>query len=328
MTTQLDLIRDALFNESSITKIDLSRIYCQFTGAPIASLSPSVFLDIAESGKFDLSDASDRAEFVEQCFDRLMASSRPSPAWNYITVNTIDSMRTVNPLETLCYLWNRLTAPLDPNHLKNPRWKYARIIEHRVLAYNSFLMLARAGLLTESLTNRLIESLLRIDVFSNLAMVTWQGKPVPALDSTPESFEQWVASVESFSMDERDAGLRRMELGHTSPLNSSNSSSRKAYIAMFLEGRRSAPSDSDDTPAKPRKAVDPEKAKRRTAMANRVSDMLREITGATRTYSVPKTMAAPPPSINRVLAPKPSTPITFAAKLAMAKAARESQGES
>lgn len=329
MTYQVTItdVAEALYAESPRIKIDLTRIYCQLTGAPIATIGHDSFVDIATVGMFDLSDESDREDFANQCFERLMASCRPSPVWNFVTVNTLDSLRNLRPIETLAYLWNKLAAPIDPNHLKNPRWKYVDIIQHRILSYNAFDMLARAGLLTEELTARAIESLLRIDVFSNLAAVTWQGKLPPELDSTEESIAAWIESLYKFSLGERDAGLRRLELGSVTPANSGNAASRKAYVSMFVEGRRLVRDSQDDSP-KPRKASDPAKAKRRTMMANRVHDMLRELTGTARTYSVPKGAPTPKP-VASVIAPKQSsTPMTFAAKLAMAKAARESQGES
>lgn len=309
-------VSDALFAESSKIKIDLTRIYCQLTGAPIGYLSPDSFCDIAAMGLFDLDDSSDRQEFVDQCFQRVMASARPSPVWNFITPQSLESLRKLRPLETMCYLWNKLTAPIDPNHLKNPRWKYVDIIQHRVIAFDSFLMLQRAGLLTPERLDRMIESLLRIDVFSNLATVSWQGKNPLTLDATEESLDAWIETLYRFSLKERDAGLARMDAGHTSPRNTGNAATRKAYVSLFFENRKPV-GESPEAP-KPRKAADPAKLKRRAQMQNRVADMLRDLAGEARSYSVPKGAPTPKP-VAAITAPKTAT-LSFAAKLALAKA--------
>lgn len=109
VTKKTQRYHDAIRACTTELNVDPTRIYCSITGRPIGRLDPSVFADVME----EIPVAADKDEIIEDLMIRTLSSMRPSPAWNYVDRSSLREYVKTRPIETLCYLLNRLYEPAD-----------------------------------------------------------------------------------------------------------------------------------------------------------------------------------------------------------------------
>lgn len=102
MTTKYPRVLAAF--ETSYPGIMPDATYCLFTGAPIGNHWE--LDDLIESIE------GDPEEIADDIAMRLFASMRPSMRWNKMRSESLDQLAKSQPVETICYLLNRLFAPL------------------------------------------------------------------------------------------------------------------------------------------------------------------------------------------------------------------------
>lgn len=85
-------------------------IYCLMTGRPIGQTFE--FDELIES--LD----GEPADIIDDVVLRTLASMRPSIRWNRLRTESLDSLRKTHPVETMCYLLNRLLTPTKEQRLK------------------------------------------------------------------------------------------------------------------------------------------------------------------------------------------------------------------
>lgn len=83
--------------------VNPTQIYCLVTGAPIGESYEYADLVATMIGETD--------HLVDDVLMRVLASMRPSLRWNRMKPETLNDLRVSSPVETLCYLLNRLMAP-------------------------------------------------------------------------------------------------------------------------------------------------------------------------------------------------------------------------
>lgn len=79
-------------------------IYCLVTGKPVGESYEYTDLINSLVGETD--------HLVDEVMLRVLASMRPSLRWNRMKIDTLNDMRVAAPVETMCYLLNRLLTPL------------------------------------------------------------------------------------------------------------------------------------------------------------------------------------------------------------------------
>jgi hypothetical protein len=148
------------------TGVNPFRIYCQVTGKIIGTVEPSE-IDLA----IQLCGDVDEEEIRDELLTRTLASARPSPAWNYIRIDTLDRLRQLEPRTTLAYLFNKLAEPVDnANRLTMTLERRIALIHERI----KICTIAQAIDVESELIDNLLLALIEIDARFGL-----QNVPIP-----------------------------------------------------------------------------------------------------------------------------------------------------
>lgn len=209
---------------------DPSGIYCSVTGKRFASIHIEELESLINLVGGEAADDEIEA-IIDDVAMRLLASMRPSMKWNKFREESLAQMRVTDPVETLCYLVNRMFAPLNARKIgiDNLVLNYAE----RIRAYS---LVSSWGVNDE--TNTLAYMLLELDAKWSLDTeyppFTWQAFFIDAPD-----MESRIAILQSWYADRMVAWEKRLraEETQTAWTRSGNALSKPAFRDAYMESK-------------------------------------------------------------------------------------------
>lgn len=216
------LLSDVVTYMQDTMGINPLTVYCQFTGKPVGRM----YQDEVEA-LFDLND--DVESIADDLMVRTLASMRPSIAWNYMRSESLDLLMQKRPVETLCYLLNRLFQQSDYGKL--PLAARLEDLHTRIRLYDFIQTMHSENM---ARFNRLLQWLIEVDAKMNLTQQTIDLRATDFMlfpDKALEAIESW----HTFCMKRYDRNQRLEE--DQRRWMKGNTLARPAFFRSFMEAK-------------------------------------------------------------------------------------------
>jgi hypothetical protein len=209
--------------------IDIQGVHCLHTGKRIGTFDESEIL-----AAIDEIGTDDEESLIDDLLVRVVASMRPSPAFNVMNRATIREMVSTRPVDAIAYLANRLHGHRDLL-AKRSEYSFQPLID-RVAIHRQWTALAAGGLDLAPWIHWLLE----LDAKMNLHDITAPGygeHRQPLLTQvTLENQAELLAAFEAWVFERlKEFDKRDKELLAQSRWIRGNSFTRQAYVRSWLE---------------------------------------------------------------------------------------------
>jgi len=217
------------------TGINPHAIYCQITGARIARMRRSE-IDLMWS---TINESMDDDEIIDELYTRTITSMRPSPAWNYIRRETLESIRKSNPVALAAYLLGRYFEPRDKAYSRLQRTLDQRITDgvNRIKSFAAINAMASQAKPED--INEFVTLLLLIDSEFNLAdMSQFANFPKTPIDFDVARINDYILALQAAYLaqcEKRDAQIRRQKLDQSYYNSIGNGLAKYPAARAFLD---------------------------------------------------------------------------------------------
>ena len=240
----LNSICSELAAESAVNPFNL---YCQITGRVIGQLDwAEIDMVIHSCGTLDPDD------IKSELLTRTLASMRPSPAWNFMRLDTLERMRQVDPYQVLAYLLNRLYDPVKYDRLKQPFDSKSGILIQRIKLWQHLQLITSDELLNEASVDRLLLVLLELDSKFNFNALPIDKSICEIYEVTsPETLIDFCESLEAWRDKLVEAKIKQDQASRVEAnWSKGNRITGEAYLKTWLRVTPPSESKKKDTAKK------------------------------------------------------------------------------